>query len=42
MNDKNGWIDKTGWDVQRFSMVGVEVISVDEVIGGLIDNGVED
>ena len=38
MQDKNGWIDNTGWNVQRFSMVGVEVISVGEVIGGLMSN----
>ena len=40
MSDKTGWIDKNGWDVQRFSMVGVEVISVGEVIDGLISNTV--
>lgn len=38
MSDKIGWIDNAGWDVQRFSMVGVEVISVREVIDGLISN----
>lgn len=39
MNDKTGYMSKTGWVEQNTGdCVGCEVISAHEVIGGLITN----